>query len=77
MSEEIHQVVLGGEDSDARSKNAAQLHSELELMSRKLLNAEVGSRTSNLTGILKQIDVITTELKRLKESIIELKKKSG
>lgn len=77
MSEKIHQVVLSGEDSDARSKNAAQLHSDLELMSRKLLSAEVGSRTSNLTGILKQIEVITTELKRLRESVIELKKKSG
>lgn len=77
MSEKIHDVVLRGEDSDARSKNAAQLHSDLEQMSRKLLSAEVGSRTSNLTGILGQIETITKEIERLKKSVIELKKKSG
>ena len=77
ISEKIHQVVLSGEDSDARSKNAAQLHSDLEQMSRKLLSAEVGSRTSNLTGILKQIEVIIKEIERLKKSVIEQKKTSG
>lgn len=76
-SEAIHAVVLAGEDSDARSKNAAQLHADLEQMSRKLLNAEVGSRTSNLTGILKQIEIIAREVQRLKDSVIDQKKKSG
>lgn len=76
-SEAIHAVVLAGEDSDARSKNAAQLHADLEQMSRKLLNAEVGSRTSNLTGILKQIEIIAGEIQRLKDSVIDQKKKSG
>ena len=76
-SEAIHAVVLAGEDSDARSKNAAQLHADLEQMSRKLLNAEVGSRTSNLTGILKQIEIIAREVERLKNSVIDQKKKSG
>lgn len=76
-SEAIHAVVLAGEDSDARSKNAAQLHADLEQMSRKLLNAEVGSRTSNLSGILKQIEIIAREVQRLKDSVIDQKKKSG
>ena len=76
-SEEIHQVVLEGEDSDARSKNAAQLHSDLEQMSRKLLSAEVGSRTANLPGILKQLEIIIKEVERLKNSVIDQKKTSG
>ncbi len=76
-SEEIHAVVLAGEDADSQSANAAQLFSDLEQMSRKLLNAEVGSGTSNLPGILKQIDTIQTEIDRLKKSVITQKKKTG
>lgn len=76
-SEKIHQEVLKGQDADARGKNAAQLFSDLEQMSRKLLNAQVEPRTANLSGILMQIETIQTEAARLKKSVIDQKKTSG
>lgn len=76
-SEKIHEEVLKGQDADARGKNAAQLFSDLELMSRKLLNAQVDPGTANLSGILMQIETIQTEAARLKKSVIDQKKTSG
>jgi len=73
----IHDIVLAGEDQDARNKNAAQLFSDLQATGRKLLNAEIDPKTANLRGILEQLKIIENEVARLKDAAITHKKRTG
>lgn len=75
-AEKIHDLVLAGEDQDARSKNAAQLFSDLQGMSRKMLAAEIDSKTSNIRGILEQLGLIEKQVKRLQSAAIERQKQA-
>jgi hypothetical protein len=77
VASQIHEIVLAGEDQDARNKNAAQLFSDLQTAARKLVNAEIDSKTANLRGILEQLTIIGDHVGRLKDAAIKHKKQAG
>jgi len=75
-AEKIHQVVLDGEDKDARSKNASQLFTDLSAIAKKIVNAEIDERTANIAGILQQLKLIEDRAADLRTAAVKTQKQS-